>query len=234
MIKGKSHIIKFSIQIIAILLVGILMSVCVYLYIQDKNITRYTVTFADANGAVIETKTIKEGYGVMPSKIDADGYVFRGWDSLLNNITSDTETHPYLYKITEPNLFYFDTIYVREGKKFSLDLMLNGEVNISEGSLTLEFDDDVFDYKGFSGKGITEISVIDSGKLLVSFNSKDVFTNKTKLAEIEFYAEEKNVISSEITLTANAEEMLLLSNGEEKIADCATINNKIYFLQEVG
>ena len=234
MTKEKKKHLHFFLQIIAILLVGAMLSVGVHFYIQDKNIQRYTITFANANGNIIEEKTVKEGYDVMPSKLEAEGYVFRGWDSVLNNVYSDIETHPIVYKIVEPNLFYFDSIYIQEGKAFKLKLMLGGDVNISGGNLILKYDDNVFNYESYTGDKITEISETTPGELNITFNSEEVLNGTCVLAELKFYAEKKDVVSSEMILSAKGEEMFLLSNGEKHIADCATINNNIYFIQEVG
>lgn len=230
--KRKSF--PFLLQIISILLVGVLFSVGVFLYIQDKNAKRYTVTFATQDGEVIEKRTVKEGCGLIPSTPEHEGYVFQGWSKILNNVTSDIEAHPYFYRIVEQNLFFFDSVYVREGRKFTIDLMLDGEVNISKGKLILNYDDEVFDFKSYTGETLTTIEESKPGELIVSFSSENILTEKTKLAEIEFDTKKKDVQYSEITLSAKGKEMFVVIDGNEELADCATINNKIFFIQEVG
>lgn len=218
-------------QIVAILLIGIIASVGTYLFIYDKNRDSFTVTFAYGNGDIIEQKIVKSGNGVVPPNFDTD-YVFRGWDGIINNISSDMEVHPMLYKIVEDNLFYFDTVYAREGRKFSIDLILAGNVNISNGELMLKYDEDVLEYKSFDGCEEIEITQTKPGELLVQFNSENVITKKTKLAQIKLYAKRKDAMYSQITLSAIKANVVL--NGKEISADCATINNNVYFLQEVG
>lgn len=230
--KKKSF--PFLIQIISILLIGALVSVGVFFYIQDKNATRHTVTFAYQDGTVIEKRTVKDGCGLIPSVPEHEGSVFQGWSTTLNNVTNDMEAHPCFYRIIEQNLFYFNSVYVREGRKFKIDLMLDGDVNISKGKLVLKYDDEVFDFKSYTGENLTTIKENKPGELIISFSSEKPLTSKTKLAEIEFYAEKKDVKYSEITLSAKGKEMFLVVDGKDKIADCATINNKIYFIQEVG
>ncbi len=215
---------------VAILLAGMLVSVGVFFYIQDSKIERFTVTFADGNGNVIEEKVVKSGKGVIPPAFDTD-LVFRGWDVTLNNVTSDIEAHPSFYRIVEDNLIYFNSIYVREGKNFSIDLMLSGKVNISEGEFKLNFDNEVMTYKKYDGHGITKVEETNPGELTISFNSDEALTEKTSLAKIEFYAEKKNVNYTQVNLKADKANLII--NGDKKFADCATINNNIYFLQEV-
>ncbi|MBR2885212.1 MAG: hypothetical protein IKB93_10535 [Clostridia bacterium] len=231
MIDKKKKGLTLLLQIVAILLIGIVASVGTYLFIQDKNRERFTVTFAYGNGEIIEQKVVKSGNGVIPPDFNTD-CVFRGWDGIINNVLSNFEVHPSLYSIVEDNLFYFDTVYAREGRNFSIDLMLAGEVNISNGELTLEYDEKVIEYRSFESNEAIKITQISPGKLIVSFGSDEILTKKTELAQIKFYAKRKDVKYSLITLSANKANVVF--NGEENPADCATINNNIYFLQEVG
>jgi len=217
-------------QIIAILLVGIIASFGVFFYIQDSKIERFTVTFADGDGEVIEEKEVKSGKGVIPPAFDTD-LVFRGWDITINNVTSDIETHPSFYRIVEDNLIYFNSVYVQEGKKFSIDLTLSGKVNISEGKITLSYDSEVMTYKKYDGYDITEVKETKPGELTINFKSIEALTKKTALAQIEFYAEKKNVNYTQVELKADKANLII--KGDKKFADCSTINNNIYFLQEV-
>lgn len=228
--KTKPKGIPLWLQVIAILLVGIIASVGVFFYIQDSNIERFTVKFADKDGNIIEEKVVRSGKGIVPPSFDTD-LVFRGWSATLNNISSDIETHPSFYSIVEDNLIYFNSAYVREGGKFSIDLILSGNVNISEGEVILNFDNEVMTYKKFDGYGITKVEETNPGELTISFNSEKPLIEKTSLAQIEFYAEKKNVNYTQVDLKANKANLLI--NGDKQFADCATINNKIYFLQEV-
>lgn len=227
----KKKGLSLLLQIVAILLIGIVASVGTYWFIQDKNRERFTVTFAYGNGEIIEQKVVKSGNGVIPPDFDTD-CVFRGWDRIINNVSADMEVHPLLYYIVEDNLFYFDSVYAREGRRFSIDLILAGKVNVSNSELILEYDEEVIEYKSFEPNEAIEITQTDPGKLIVRFSGSNILTQKTKLAQITFYAKRKDVKDSQITLSASKANVVI--NGEEIPADCATINNKIYFLQEVG
>lgn len=228
-IKGKDKKIPFWMQILAILLVGIIASLSVSFYFQDKKAEKYTVTFAYDDGTIIEEKQVKKGFGVLPPEINTDK-VFRGWNSTINNVTQNIEVHPDLYNITEDNLFYFNSIYVKEGKKFTIDLYVAGNVSVSSGSLFLEYDTDVLTYKKYEGYGLSDLAD-SNGKINVEFESSSTITKKTKLISITFYAKKMDALSTEIVLKSN--KVLTIQNGGEIIADNATINNKIFFLQEV-
>ena len=231
MADKKKKGVSLLFQIVAILLIGIIASSGTYLFIQDKNRERFTVTFAYGNGEIIEQKVVKSGNGVIPPDCDTEA-VFRGWDKTINHVSADMEVHPSFYKIVEDNLFYFDSVYAQEGRKFSIDLMLAGKVNISNGELTLKYDEKVMRYMSFDSSKTIEIAKTKPGEIVVRFSGDDILTEKTKLAQITFYAKRKDVKYSQITLSAN--EANVWFNGEEIPADCATINNNIYFLQEVG
>lgn len=223
--------IPFWIQITAILLIGVLSSISIATYFLDKKAERYTVTFAYGDGTIIEEKQVKSGEGVLPPVFETNN-VFRGWSAAINKVENDIEVHPAMYTIEEDNLFYFDSVYVKEGKKFTLDLYVAGNVNVSSGELKLEYDPDVAEYKKFEGSNISSVEETESGKLTIRFNSNTVLTNKTLLVQVTFKAKKMDVLSTEITLTGK--EIKTVENGGERSADYATINNNIYYLQEVS
>lgn len=233
MSKKSKITIPFWLQLVAILLVGVVVSCSVFYFVRDYKAERYTVTFAYGNGAQIETKEVKEGKGIFPPELDwgAD-YVFRGWDRALNRVAANIEAHPDIYKVMEENLFYFDSVYVREGHAFTLDLMLGGNVNLSSGEVVLIFDEEVMEYKSFQTSEALDVTKTGKGELLIKLNSKNPITQKTELARLKFRAKRKDVEYTQAVLSAKSTKLIL--DGEEKPADCATINNKIFFIQEVG
>ena len=224
-VKRKDGKIPFWIQVTAIILVGVIASLSVVLYFQDKNAERFTVTFAYADGTSIEKKQVKAGKGVFPPIIETNG-VFRGWDMAINEVTQNVETHPMIYTIVEDNLFYFDSVYVKEGKRFTVDLFVAGNVNISNGELLLEYDPEVIEYKKYDGLDLSNIEKTEDGQLSIEFNSKSVLSEKTELAKITFYAKKKDVYATQIDLISK--ETKVVSNKSEVVVDNATINNNIY------
>ena len=241
--KNKRKIsIPFWIQISAILIVGVLVSGIILLVAPNKhqpapepsseeNAVKHTVTFAYLDGTVIETKTVGEGKGVFPPVLETNG-VFRGWSAGFNAVKADIEVHPIFYNIKEENLFYFDSVYVKEDTEFTLDLYVGGKVNLSSGTITLSYDPDVLEYKSADGLDVGEIAESKAGELTITFSSASPLKEKTLISQIKFYAKKKDAYSTQINLTAK--DGLVVTNGDEFPATYATINNKIYFLQEVG
>lgn len=214
----------------AIILVGVIATLSVVFYFQDKNTERYTVTFAYSDGTLIEKKQVKAGKGVFPPNIETND-VFRGWDMEINEVTQDIEAHPMIYTIVEDNLFYFDSVYVKEGKRFIVDLFVAGNVNVSKGEILLEYDPEVIEYKKYDGLELSIIEKPEDGQLSIKFNSNSVLSKKTELAKITFYAKKKDVYATQINLISK--ETKVVSDKDEVVVDNATINNKIFYLQEV-
>ena len=238
----KKISIPFWIQIFAILLVGVIASVIVLLFAPNRhqpatettpgaNVIKHTVTFAYLDGTIIETKTVEEGKGVFPPVLETTG-VFRGWSAGFNAVKADIEVHPIFYNIKEENLFYFDSVYVKEDTEFTLDLYVAGVVNISSGTITLSYDTDVLEYKKSDGMDGLIISENKAGELTIQFSTDTPLNEKTLISQLSFYAKKRDAYSTQVNLSAS--DTMILSNGKEISANCATINNKIYFLQEVG
>lgn len=223
--------VPFWIQIVAIILVGVISSVSIAFYYQDKKIERHTVTFAYGNGDVIERKTVKDGKGIYPIVFSTEG-VFRGWNGAINNITSDIEVHPMIYNITDENLFYFDSVYIKEGKNFTINIYVAGKVNVSSGQLIINFDPKVAKYKRSKCAVFSNVEENKDGELSVKFNSNYVIKDKTLIAQLTFKAKKMDVYSTEITVSGK--EVKVLESGGEKSVDFATINNNIFYLQEVS
>ena len=229
--------IPFWLQIIAIFLVGILASGVAFWIAKDivsnrqsETMEKHTVTFAYQDGTIIETKEVSHGKGVFPPQL-ADKGVFRGWSSGFNIVEADVEAHPVYHTIAENNLFYFDSVYVQEGKEFSLDLYVGGQVSISSGELTLAYDTDVLDFVGTSDGGPCTVAETTEGEIVLRFDSDTTIKEEALLSQLRFYAKEKDAYATEVVLKAS--KMMVVAEGQEIPADCATINNKVFFLQEV-
>ncbi len=235
--KNKRRIkIPFWIQIVLILFTGVLLS-CIVLIIGNsitqtkQEIVNHTVTFAYLDGTIIETKTVEDGKGVVPPDMDNDG-VFRGWSAGFNKVKSDIEVHPIFYNALEENLFYFDSLYVKEGTKFILNVYVGGNVDVSTGTLSLSYDTEVLKYKKAETSEISEVSEDKSGEITINLDSKTPLKEKTLIAQLAFYAKKKDAYSTYIDLTVKNAETIVA--GQQKPVAFATIKNKIYFLQEVG
>lgn len=230
--------IPFWIQIVTILLIGVIASGAAFWIAQrivakkqEQNIVKHTVTFAYLDGTVIERKEVSHGKGVFPPELTDDG-VFRGWSTGFNAVQNDIEAHPVYYAIKENNLFYFDSVYVQEGNSFSLDVCVGGHVGVSSGELTLQYDPEVLEFKASKNTAFCTVTESTKGTILIQFDSEEVLNAQTLLSQLQFYAKEKDAYATEVILRAS--EMQVVVEGQEIPADCATINNKVFFLQEVG
>ena len=137
-----------------------------------------------------------------------------------------------VYHISEDNLFYFNSVYVQEGDMFELDICLGGSVSLSRGQLEVLYDPEVLHYSEAASDGLCRISEGDAGELIISIDSEPPIREACILAQLKFQALEKDAYATEIQL--NATDVELVTQEQTIPAACATINNKIYFLQEVG
>lgn len=229
--------IPFWIQIVAILLAGVIASGVVFLLArnsitkhQNEKQEKHTVTFAYLDGTVITTKEVSHGKGVFPPELTDEG-VFRGWSCGFNIVETDVEAHPVYHTITENNLFYFNSVYVQEGNTFFLNLCVGGNVSVSSGELTLMYDVDVLDFLGSEKTQQCTVTEPTKGKLVIQIESDTVIKTETLLSQLQFLAKEKDVYSTELMLQAS--DMKSFADGQEIPSDCATINNKVFFLQGV-
>ncbi len=231
MIKKVKIKIPLWMQIVLILIIGIIASASVYLISQEINSEKFVVKFAYLDGSIIEEKKVKSGEGVMPPKLESDE-VFLGWSAAINNIESDIEVHPQFYNIVEDNLFYFDSQYVKEGKNVKIDIYVGGNVNFNKGELSIDYDNAILNYKKSNCADGVSVSNTEDGKITISINSSSPIKEKTLLTSITLSSQKADVFSTEILLTAT--NVTYVENGKDKPAVFATINNKIYFLQEVS
>lgn len=236
--KGKDTI-PFPMQISLILLCGVLMSILAAIVVRGKlsadavaaNETPvYQVTFALQDGTVIEVKSVHEGKGVMPPEYSVDG-VFRGWSTPFNSVTSNVETHPMIYQVADENLFCFDSVYVKEGEQFTIRLNLVGTVNISSADLSIEYDPMVMDYVASKNAACCVIHEVESGSLRMELRSERPVNEAMLLSEITFFAKQEDVYSTQINLRCT--NGILKTGATETTTAVSTLNNKIYYLQEV-
>lgn len=231
--KKNRKPVPFWLQIVLILACGVICSGFVLFIVSEHNKPTHTVTFAYNDGTVIGVKQVKDGKGVMPDRFDTDD-AFRGWSGAVNLVTSDVEVHPLLYHITDvdENLFYFDSVYVKEGKEFTIDLRLSGKVAISSAELSLEYDPDVMTFQSADCGGLCTAEESESGVIKVTFHADAPVKEQTDLARFTFKAKKKDVYSSQIDVICK--DAMIVSGGRENSVTASTLNNKIYFLQEVG
>lgn len=238
--KAQLRKIPLWLQITIILLCGVVLSIAVLFIVkgikttekQNSSDESYTVTFAYQDGTVIDEKSVVSGKGVFPPMPDSDN-VFRGWSGAINSVESDIEVHPMFYEITDDeNLFYFNSVYVQEGEEFTIDLELSGQVNLSSTELTVSYDTEVMEYVKSDCTDICKETEHKSGEIKLSVDSSSPLTANSSLAQITFKAKKKDVYATEIEVSCT--DAVIKEAGKETTVTASTINNKIYYLQEVG
>ncbi len=240
--REKGNRLPFWLQIVLILMCGAVLSLLVFVLLRGrsagKELTQaktkeiHTVTFAYSDGTVIEKKQVHHGNGIFPPDFETDG-VFRGWSSPFNAVTSDVETHPSVYYPTDDeNLICFDSVYVREGENFTVELMLRGKVSIASAELTLFYDREVMDYLSAEVSDCFSVEQTEDGNLTLRLDSPQPIREPMLLARIRFYAKPMDVYSTQISL--QAKQATTVVSGKELSATISTLNNNIYYFQEVG
>lgn len=229
--EKKRKKVPLWVEVVCILLIGVIASVSIVLFANIANAEKFLVTFAYQDGTIIETKEVEKGKGVFPPNIPTEG-VFRGWSGAFNNVSEDIEVHPNIYTIVEENLFYHNAVYVKEGKKFSLDILVGGKINVCSGEILIEYDTNAITFKRAKNLIGVNVSEDELGKIKISFDMNTDLTETTVLTTLDFKSKKVDAYSTELLLSA--ENVNTLTGDVEKKANFATINNKIYFLQEVS
>ena len=120
---------------------------------------------------------------------------------------------------------------MQEDTRFDLDVYIAGQVSLSSGTLFLSYDPEVLEYVESEDAEQVTATETEAGELEIHFDYDTGIKEKTQLSKLTFYAKPKDAYATRVDLKAG--EMKVTVNGQEQPADCATINNKIYFLQEV-
>lgn len=232
----------FWLQILIIIGIGVIASGVVFFIILsikgtsetkkevEDDSDKHTVTFAYQDGTVIEKKKVSDGKGVFPPDYETD-MIFRGWSGAINEVTMDIEVHPQFMEITDENLFCFNSVYAQEGKEFSIDVKLDGNVNISSATLSISYDPEVMEFVQSKDESVCEVSKVKDGELKLSLQSDEPITKAIQLSQLTFKAKEKDVYATQIDLSCT--DGKCVEKGVEKPATTATLNQKIYYLQEV-
>ena len=98
----------------------------------------HLVEFYDGD-ELIDFKVVKNGEDVIVDEPIKDGYIFKGWDQELTNITSDLKVYAKFYKEKLTVKFYS-----AQGELLETDYVNSGE------STTFDSKKDWYDYVGFS------------------------------------------------------------------------------------
>lgn len=159
----------------------------------------YTVTFKDYNGLTLGTDTVQEGNSATaPITPTRDGYTFKGWNSSLNNITSNKTVVAEYTLISASNVF--DIAYSLSGNTVTVTLSLAGNVCLAgfEGTLT------------FNGMTLTNATA-KSNYVLINSNGNTITIT---------YSNATNITKGETILTATLTKTADTGTATLNITDC--------------
>lgn len=230
-ITGKAKVnIPFWGQMAIILGIGIVISAAILIISKNgsNNIptNKYTVRFCTEAGRLIEAKQVTENEGVIPPEVIEQGYIFRGWSRPINNINSDTEVTPLYQKINgETNYIFYNTKYVKEGEDFEIPILLGGNIDIKSGQIIIEYDEKAFELNDVTGNAVSTYKEED-GKIIIELDTSHINETISDFINLKMYANEIDAYYTGFDISAN------LTNQKNNVADYATLNNKIFFIQE--
>ncbi len=158
----------------------------------------YTVKFYNWEGNVISTQTIKEGNNaLLPENPVKEGYVFKGWDTSVANISQDLEIHPVFEKETYSIVFVDWTKQSVIVEEYSYgDIITPPENSVIEGH----------DFGGWD--------MLNDGNVTATKDMVITAVYDKKHYNVNFYDFEGNVISTQSVAYGESAETPSLGEGE--------------------
>jgi hypothetical protein len=135
-------------------------------------INKYTVTFVDWDGSVIDTQTVEHGgSATAPEVSEREGYTFNGWDKAFDNVTGDlTVTAQYTINTYTFILNYDESEGTVVGKIDSSDytFTIGGDGNALPLGVTIEL-------TATAAEGFTFVGWANTGNEIISYDSTYIF-----------------------------------------------------------
>ena len=158
----------------------------------------YTVKFYNWEGNVISTQTIKEGNNaLLPENPVKEGYVFKGWDTSVANISQDLEIHPVFEKETYSIIFVDWTKQSIVVEEYSYgDIITPPENSVIEGH----------DFGGWD--------MLNDGNVTATKDMVITAVYDKRYYNVSFYDFEGNVISTQRVVYGESAETPTLGEGE--------------------
>ncbi len=186
---------------------------------------KYTVTFVDDEGNVLETQRVKEGDAATPETPTKEGYTFVGWDKDFSNVTEDMTVTAIFeinsYKVTFVDMF--DNILKEEMVEFGSDATApeapevegyefigwdtdytNVKKDLTVKALYSEIDDTEYHtvtFVGFNGE-ILKVEEVEDGKSATAPEAPEIEGYKFTGWDKEF-----DVVTEDMTVKAIYEEI---------------------------
>lgn len=134
-----------------------------YVGLEVNNI--HTVIFKDWDGTTLKVEQVESGKAATaPAAPSRDGYVFTGWSTSFEAITSDVLVVATYTAATEQPVIYVQSQTIAQGtNEVTIQVGVRNNPGIMGAELKLNVDDTVFGYKKVQKTGFPSLSLTPSG-----------------------------------------------------------------------
>lgn len=154
-----------------------------------------TVTFADYDGSVLKTETVKSGESVTPpTNPTRDGYAFIGWDKPIDNIIGDTVITAKYQKLSGP-AFVIESVTAHPGdENVAVTISLENNPGIASIGMYVSFD-----------SALTLTNIVYNTSMGGQAVPPQIYTSPAKLTWVSPFADVENDVVF-VTLFFNVSE----------------------------
>ncbi|MGI6618450.1 MAG: InlB B-repeat-containing protein [Bacillota bacterium] len=136
-------------------------------------INKYTVTFVDWDGSVIDTQTVEHGgSATAPEVSEREGYTFNGWDKAFDNVTGDLTVTAQYEAIDYALIVKYEYSDGSEAAAtYTATLNMGDEYNVASPEITGHTPDQVTVSGTMPAKDVTVTVVYTVNQYTITFNS---------------------------------------------------------------
>ena len=165
---------------------------------------RYTVTFKDWNGAILDTQSVAHGTSaVAPVPSERNGYLFTGWDVSYQYITADTVITAVYAPADGLNFFSVTNADGKPGDIVMVTVSLGGTVKTCGFDMRLLYDNTALEYVGYNNENLNYLDVLayhkeDEHMVRFNYSAASNRTSTAKVLDVSFRI--KNAATSSTSL----------------------------------
>lgn len=202
--------------------------------LYEKEELKYTITFKDYNGDIIEVISISEGAEVTyPENPVREGYDFIGWDNNLENINSDLVV----------NALYKEQIIVGENRKYktlaeAIEVSNDGDIiYLDEGQYKGAIISKSIEIRGknfnIDSKSIRNEETTFTSDIII--NASNVIINGVQLIDKAKFTFDnlKSDVENIKFLYCKISNSTLNANNERNVAPFNFVSNNNYFIKDI-
>lgn len=194
---------------------------------QAQDETRQ-VSFYNIDGTVLNETSVTYGTAVMAPSLPKSNlnYVFHGWDKTLGGITEDIQIYPVIEDLSEyANALYIDSYYVQNNSEFWVDIILAGNVSISQLDIGIDYDSSVLKYVACDDNYLSA-EEDEEGFVIIRLDEEENITESRILARLCFRSHGPDFTYTELLIKNGTPKHFV--NGNIAAYDCAAVNGRIY------